>query len=146
MTPATTAIVASLPREKQGVASAVNDTARELGAAFGVAVLGSAFNVAYRSSIDSHLSGLSARVADQAREAPALALRVASGLDRGGNDLTNAARDAFTSGMRAAVGLGAVLLLLGAAFVWLRGASRQQEVLEDELDDIPADEPEAAIA
>ena len=40
MTPATNAIVASLPRAKQGVASAVNDTARELGAAFGVAVLG----------------------------------------------------------------------------------------------------------
>ena len=40
MTPATNAIVASLPRAKQGVASAVNDTAREIGAAFGVAVLG----------------------------------------------------------------------------------------------------------
>jgi EmrB/QacA subfamily drug resistance transporter len=145
MTPATTAIVASLPREKQGVASAVNDTARELGAAFGVAVLGSAFNTAYRSSIDSHLSGLSNGVAEQAREAPALALRVAAQLDRGGA-LADAARDAFTSGMRAAVGLGALLLLLGAAFVWLRGASRQQEVLEDELDASIAEETEAAIA
>ncbi len=139
MTPATTAIVASLPREKQGVASAVNDTARELGAAFGVAVLGSAFNVAYRGSIDSHLSGLPAGVADQAREAPALALRVATRLDDGGS-LTTAAKDAFTSGMRAAVGLGAVLLLAGAAFVWLRGASRSQEVVEDELDETVTDE------
>ena len=49
MTPATNAIVGSLPRAKQGVASAVNDTARELGAAFGIAILGSAFNSGYRS-------------------------------------------------------------------------------------------------
>jgi EmrB/QacA subfamily drug resistance transporter len=40
-TPATTAIVESLPDEKQGVASAVNDAAREVGGALGIAVLGS---------------------------------------------------------------------------------------------------------
>jgi EmrB/QacA subfamily drug resistance transporter len=39
--PATAAIVGSLPDEKQGVASAVNDTAREVGGALGIAVLGS---------------------------------------------------------------------------------------------------------
>ena len=39
--PATTAIVSSLPDDKQGVASAVNDTAREVGGALGIAVLGS---------------------------------------------------------------------------------------------------------
>ena len=40
-TPATTAIVASLPDSQQGVASAVNDAAREVGGALGIAVLGS---------------------------------------------------------------------------------------------------------
>ena len=40
-TPATTAIVESLPDEKQGVASAVNDASREVGGALGIAVLGS---------------------------------------------------------------------------------------------------------
>ena len=39
--PATAAIVCSLPDDKQGVASAVNDTAREVGGALGIAVLGS---------------------------------------------------------------------------------------------------------
>jgi MFS family permease len=53
MTPATNAIIGSLPRAKQGVASAVNDAARELGSAFGVALLGSAFYSAYRGSIDA---------------------------------------------------------------------------------------------
>jgi EmrB/QacA subfamily drug resistance transporter len=39
--PATTAIVESLPDDKQGVASAVNDASREVGGALGIAVLGS---------------------------------------------------------------------------------------------------------
>jgi EmrB/QacA subfamily drug resistance transporter len=40
-TPATAAIVDSLPEAKQGVASAVNDASREVGGALGIAVLGS---------------------------------------------------------------------------------------------------------
>ena len=96
----------SLPREKQGVASAVNDTARELGAAFGVAVLGSAFNIGYRNAIDGHLGSLPADVADQAREAPAIALQVARG-PRDGSALEHAVREAFSVGMRYALLVGA---------------------------------------
>jgi EmrB/QacA subfamily drug resistance transporter len=140
MTPATNAIVASLPRAKQGVASAVNDTSRELGAAFGVAVLGSAFNTGYRNSIDSHLAGLPAEVARQAREAPAIAVQLASRVP-GGDALASAAREAFTTGMRYAVLLGMALLLVGAVFVWVRGASRVEEIEEDDLD---VTEPAAA--
>lgn len=40
MPPATEAITSSLPRERQGVASALNDVTRELGTALGVAFLG----------------------------------------------------------------------------------------------------------
>jgi EmrB/QacA subfamily drug resistance transporter len=122
MTPATTAIVASLPSDKQGVASAVNDTARELGAAFGVAVLGSAFNSGYRSAIADHLGGLSAPLAAQAKEAPAIALALARQASDG-PALADAAREAFTTGMRYSVGVGAALLVAGAVYVWLRGAS-----------------------
>jgi EmrB/QacA subfamily drug resistance transporter len=121
LTPATTAIVASLPREKQGVASAVNDLAREIGAAFGIAVLGSAFNTGYRGRIDDDLAGRPADLADRAREAPAIALREAHDLND--SALATSARDAFTSGMRYAVGLGALLLVVGAVYVWARGAS-----------------------
>jgi EmrB/QacA subfamily drug resistance transporter len=137
MTPATNAIIASLPRAKQGVASAVNDTARELGAAFGVAVLGSVFNTGYRHDIDGHLGALSTSVADQARQAPAIAIRVAGRLPNG-SALANAARDAFAVGMRDSVVFGMGLLLVGALFVWLRGASRAEAVVEDEIDDEPA--------
>ena len=51
MTPATNAIVESLPIAKQGLASAVNDTSREMGGAFGIAIVGSAFTAGYRSHI-----------------------------------------------------------------------------------------------
>ena len=65
--PATTAIVASLPREKQGVASAINDVSRELGGALGIAILGSVLNSAYRSSVADQTSTLPPALADQAR-------------------------------------------------------------------------------
>lgn len=120
MTPATTAIVNSLPMAKQGVASAVNDTAREVGVAVGVAVIGSAFNVAYRNDIGDHLGGLDPEVAAGAEEAPAIALESASRLGPDGAGLMTAAQDAFVSGMRAAMVLSAVLLGLAALYTWWR--------------------------
>jgi hypothetical protein len=38
--------------------------------------------------------------------------------------------------MRYAVLLGMALLLVGAVFVWFRGASRTEEAIEDELDEV----------
>ncbi len=135
MTPATNAIISSLPRAKQGVASAVNDTARELGAAFGVAVLGSVFNIGYRH--DDRRS--SRRRLDLGRQPGP---RGARHRDQGGRrlaatarPLASAARDAFAAGMRDAVLFGMGLLLVGALFVWFRGASAAEAVVEDELDD-----------
>ncbi len=134
MTPATNAIVASLPAAKQGVASAVNDTARELGSAFGIAVLGSAFNMGYRGSIDQHLTGLPTDVAQGAHDAPAIAVVAARGLGSQGTALLDASREAFVAGMRYALVAGAVLLVIGGLFVWLRGPSHEQELAEDIVD------------
>jgi EmrB/QacA subfamily drug resistance transporter len=141
MTPATNAIVSSLPRAKQGVASAVNDTARELGAAFGVAVLGSAFNIGYRHDIDQSLQNLAPESVERAREAPALAIQL--GTNTNDPSLVASARDAFIVGMRYSLAVGAVLLVAGALFLWLRGVKHADEVLEDELDavDVSAMEP-----
>jgi hypothetical protein len=121
MTPATTAIVASLPPAKQGVASAVNDTAREVGGALGIAILGSAFNTAYRSGITDHLGDLGARDATNAREAPALSFDIANRLGDGGGNLLTATQSAFESGLRAAVLISAALFALAALYTWWRG-------------------------
>lgn len=50
--PSTTAIMANTPLDNQGVGSAVNDTARELGAAIGVALAGSIMAAGYSARID----------------------------------------------------------------------------------------------
>jgi predicted MFS family arabinose efflux permease len=134
MTPATNAIVGSLPRAKQGVASAVNDTARELGSAFGIAILGSAFNSGYRSHIDHNLHGLPPAARAAAHEAPSAAIAVAQKLGASGDALAASARDAFMVGSRYAMYMGAVLLVVGAVFVFVR-AQREELPAESELDD-----------
>ncbi len=57
MAPATESIMGSLPKEKAGVGSAINDTTREVGGALGVAILGSIFSSSYSSGIHHHLTG-----------------------------------------------------------------------------------------
>jgi MFS family permease len=139
MTPATTAIVSSLPLSKQGVASAVNDTAREVGAALGVAVLASAFNSAYRGSIESKLGGLPEGVAERSRESPALALQSARDLGDGGRALTDAAQEAFVAGLRGAVLIAGALMVVGAAFAWFRGPKGDEVIADDVFGSVPAD-------
>src|SRR5262249_58388877 len=53
MAPATDSIMGSLPPEKAGVGSAVNDTTREIGGALGVAVLGSITASSYRATVSA---------------------------------------------------------------------------------------------
>jgi hypothetical protein len=139
MTPATNAIVSSLPPAKQGVASAVNDTTREIGTALGIAIMGSTFATGYRHALDGHLAGLPAGAASQAREAPALALQVAGGLGRQGEALVRATHDAFASGMRFSMLFGAVLLAGIAAYTMARGPRRADEVVDDVLDEVDID-------
>ncbi len=99
MTPATTAITDALPRSLQNVGSAMNDLARELGGALGIAVLGSLLSAAYRSHLS--LPGAPERVTDIARSSLAAASAI-------GGPVADHARTAFMDGMQ--------LALLGAAF------------------------------
>ncbi|MEX5633113.1 MFS transporter [Parafrankia sp. FMc2] len=108
MAPATTAITEALPASKQGVGSAVNDLARELGGALGIAVIGSVLAASYRSSLD--LPGQPSALAEQARSS----LAVASHL---GGAVQAHAQDAFVSGMRTALLCAAVAVTLAAAGV-----------------------------
>jgi hypothetical protein len=122
--PATTAIVASLPREKQGVASAVNDVSRELGGALGIAVLGSVLNTAYRSGIGQHSSLLPPPLADKARDS--LGAAQAIGHRLGAPDLVAHANGAFVHGVSLALLTGAAALCGGALFVALRAPGRAE--------------------
>jgi hypothetical protein len=108
MTPATAAITDALPREKQGVGSAMNDLARELGGALGIAVLGSVLQSVYRSNLD--VGGLQGSAADQAKSSLALAVRL-------GPDVATSAQASFVDGLHLALWIAAGVLLAAAAVV-----------------------------
>lgn len=117
-TPSTTAVTEALPPAKQGVASAMNDTARELGAALGIAVLGSTLNQVYRDAMTAHVAGLPAQVADRILgsvafvSAPELAQ-----LGERGQQLADLGRQAFVDGVSAALTLAAIVALVTAVLV-----------------------------
>jgi EmrB/QacA subfamily drug resistance transporter len=110
MTPATTAITEALPAAQQGVGSAVNDLARELGGAVGIAVIGSALTATYRSHLG--LPGLPAAVAGRARDSLAVAVHL-------GGPVATQASTAFTEGLHVALLVGAAAALLAAFAVAL---------------------------
>lgn len=118
--PATEAIVDALPDSHQGVASAVNDTTRELGVAIGVALLGSTFNLAYRNSISENPNGLPDTVIGITRDSPIAGLHVATSLPP---DAATAQIDlvhhSVATGLSLAWAAGAVILALGAFAVML---------------------------
>ncbi|GAA1851097.1 MFS transporter [Actinomadura bangladeshensis] len=108
MTPATAAITDALPADKQGVGSAMNDLARELGGALGIAVLGSLLQSSYRANLD--LEGLPGPAAEGARESLAGAMRL-------GPQVAEQARAAFGDGVQAAFLTASIALAVTAVIV-----------------------------
>lgn len=121
MSPSTAAITSSLPEEKQGVASALNDTVREMGGAVGIALIGSVLNSAYRTNIEPTVASLPPEVAEPVTSGIGGALAVAGKMGTGGAALVDASRQAFVDGMAPALYLGAGLALAAAVFTALRG-------------------------
>ena len=113
------AIVTALPMHKAGVASAVNDTTRELGGAMGIAIVGGIVTSAYRDQLAPTLAGLPGEAAEQAGKNVGRATRVAEELAAQGGDGTflDAVRGAFVDGARVGLRVAAVLILLGAVYI-----------------------------
>ena len=137
--PATTDIVGALPPSKQGVASAVNDAAREVGGTLGIAVLGSILNQQYRSGItDAAPSGAPDGLVESARESLAAALGIASHLGDTGMGLATGARSAFVDGMGLAFVTSTVVLFAAAAvlLVAIPGRRPAAPVAEEEVGEL----------
>jgi EmrB/QacA subfamily drug resistance transporter len=85
--PASESIVNALPPSKQGVASAVNDTTRELGGAFGIAIIGSVFSSTYAASVAKALTNVAPSAASAIQSSPLAGLDIASKMGPGGAQL-----------------------------------------------------------
>ena len=115
MAPATESIMGSLPREKAGVGSAMNDVVREVGGTLGVAVLGSALASAYAGGMGAATSGLSGDAAAAASDSVGAAHEV--GAQMGGSsgaELIAAANQAFVDAMSTTAGIAAAIAIAGA--------------------------------
>lgn len=128
MPPATVSIMQSLPREKAGSGSAVNNTFRQVGGAMGVAVLGSVLSARYREGIDGRLAALKLPegVRHAAGESIEGTLALAARMGPAGRGLADPARNAFIDAMHVTVIGSAAVALLGAVVVavWLPGKTQ----------------------
>jgi hypothetical protein len=140
--PATESILASLPREKAGVGSAVNDTTREVGGTLGVAVLGSIMASVYGGRILDALSGtpLPAGLRAAAGDSLAAALQIAGGVGgAAGRGIALAAQDAFVQAFQTGSVVTGAVALVGAviALLFLPARSRQEEPITITLEGAP---------
>ncbi|MFM7489733.1 MAG: MFS transporter [Actinomycetota bacterium] len=125
MTPSTEVITENLPAEKQGVASAINDTSRELGGAVGVALLGSIFSAGYRAAVEPKLDGLDPALVDKASEGIGQAYAVAQQAGDAAPRIIDAAQRALVDGWTGAMWVGVGIAAVTALFVFFRGPERE---------------------
>jgi EmrB/QacA subfamily drug resistance transporter len=126
---ATNAVVSSLPRDRQGVASAVNDANREIGSAIGIAVVGSIFSNVYQSSLPS-LAGLPGAAAEAAERSAAAGMEAATRLGGDqGQALAATVRDSFMDGFSNAMWVVAAVALLFAVITIVRSPRLSAETV-----------------
>ena len=127
MSPMTASIMSAVPSRRAGAGSAMNDASRELGAAFGIALMGSLAASRYTSSLRSVTKHLSPAVQHQASVSLADALAAAGKLGGvRGQALTAGAQHAFIAGIQLAVIGGAILSSIAAVVVY-RGLPHEAE-------------------
>ncbi len=127
-TPATTAISGSLPPSKQGISSAINDMTKSVGEAVGLAVAGAVLVAVYISVVASFASGLRPQVAEAVTNGISTASQAAQQIGGAAGEQIRAAVDqAFVSGVTGAMIVAAVVVALGALYVFFRGPHKISE-------------------
>jgi len=124
--PGINAALGRLTGERSGVGSALISAIRQVGGTFGVAVLGSVLNSAYRSRL--HLAGLPSQASDAVRDNVAAGVAVARQL--GSADLLAMVTGAFVHGMDVLLacsgGIAAGAAVLALAFLPGEAGRRDQ--------------------
>jgi len=116
---ATSAIMTSVPDEKQGVASAVNDTTRELGAALGIALAGSLLATSYGHLVGPRLSAFPATVREPASHSLAQAVEISKVVGPQGDQLAQLSKSAFLQAMDSSFSVLAAIIAVAAVLIAL---------------------------
>lgn len=139
MAPSTTSVMAALPPSKAGLGSALNDTSREVGAALGIALLGSVTSLFYRADTADALAGAPQDLADLVKSSPGAGLAAAREIGGfGGKALYDTIAGGFTLGVAVAFGVAAVIAAAAACLVWW--SMRRDSVPTDAAVAVPAAE------
>jgi DHA2 family multidrug resistance protein-like MFS transporter len=102
-------VLSAVPRDKAGSASAISETAYELGAALGIAILGSVVTLVYRAALPTG-DAVPAEVRDS--------LAAAANVLDPGSPLAEAAREAFTGAMQVTSVAAGVVTAVAAVLAW----------------------------
>ncbi|WP_406256923.1 DHA2 family efflux MFS transporter permease subunit [Streptomyces nigra] len=122
------AIVGSLPEKDLGVGSATNSAAIQLGAAAGVAVMGSLLSDRYRSGLDDLSAPVPENLLESAKESLGTALALAERIpSEAGTAFADAARRAFVDGMGPAMFAGAGVTATGVLLAFVLAPSRNAD-------------------
>ena len=151
--PTTTAKLHAVPDEKQGVASAVNDATREVGAALGIAIAGSVVAAQFHHHLAPALAAFPEQVRGAALDSLAHALAVADQMGPRGAQLADVADNAFLEAMDTSLIVLSCALIVAAAFIaiWSPGRDGRQlkllrRVIGHDSADLTGDELGGAMA
>jgi EmrB/QacA subfamily drug resistance transporter len=152
MSPMTASIMSAVPARRAGAGSSMNDATRELGAALGVAVLGSITATHYASAVHPVADRvLPASAAESASRSLTNAIEEAGSLPAAGRQaFTAAAQHAFLDGVHVSVLIAAALAATTALVVlrYLPSTVRHrdlQPVVADELGSAEVVAPDATV-
>jgi EmrB/QacA subfamily drug resistance transporter len=120
MAPATESVMGSLPREKAGVGSAINDTTRQVGGALGVAIIGSVVSSVYAAHIASAASqfGLNSSETATAQSSLGAAQGVAADMGRQSADFLAAASNSFVDALSIGLRISAFVVIIAGIVAW----------------------------
>jgi EmrB/QacA subfamily drug resistance transporter len=115
---ATDSVMGAVPEAKAGVASAMNDVARQVAGALGTAIVGSLIASIYANRIGGDLTGLSGDAEDTAGESIGAAHAVASALPAGdAADLIASSDQAYTDALGLGLAIAGAVALVAAVVV-----------------------------
>ncbi|PIE34381.1 MAG: MFS transporter [Ilumatobacter coccineus] len=120
MAPATESVMGSLPREKAGIGSAINDTTRQIGGALGIAIIGSVVSSVWGGRIGELAAsmGFDREMASMVADSLGTAHRFASQIGDGGAAFITTVNQIFVDAMASGMRLASIVVVAAAVVVW----------------------------